>query len=112
MRKGDDGEMGNKWGVGGGGRKKKIKTFLVVTNIVASRPPEHRPTGTPTACAKMQGKYLLESEFFSGLVLFFFVFRNSFTLVGLQNDTNLALFSGHISNAPFLLKPQIRAVTG
>ena len=31
--------------------KKKIKTFLVATNIVASRPHERRPTGTPTARA-------------------------------------------------------------
>ena len=28
-------------------------TFLVVTNVVASRPPERRPTGTPTAHAKI-----------------------------------------------------------
>ena len=28
-------------------------TFLVVTNVIASRPPEQRPTGTPTARAKM-----------------------------------------------------------
>ena len=33
-------------------KKKKIKTFLVATNVVASRPPERRPTGTPTARAK------------------------------------------------------------
>ena len=26
--------------------------FLVATNVVASRPPEHRPTGTPHARAK------------------------------------------------------------
>ena len=45
MRKGRDGESG------GGGEKKKIKTFLVATNIVASRPPERRPTATPTARA-------------------------------------------------------------
>ena len=32
---------------------KKIMMFLVATNIVASRPPEHRPTGMPTACAKI-----------------------------------------------------------
>ena len=38
----DGGEMG----------KKKIKTFLVATNVVASRLPECRPTGTPSACAK------------------------------------------------------------
>ena len=43
MRKGSD----------GGEKKKKIMTFLVATNVVASRPPERRPTGTPTARAKM-----------------------------------------------------------
>ena len=35
------------------GEKKKIKTFLVATNVVASRPPECRPTGTPIARAKI-----------------------------------------------------------
>ena len=32
-------------------KEKKIKTFLVATNVVASRPPERRPTATPTARA-------------------------------------------------------------
>ena len=27
-------------------------TFIVATNVVASRPPERWPTGTPHACAK------------------------------------------------------------
>ena len=27
-------------------------TFIVATNVIASRPPERRPTGTPHACAK------------------------------------------------------------
>ena len=44
MRKGRDGENEKK--------EKKIKTFLVATNVVASRPPERRPTATPTARAK------------------------------------------------------------
>ena len=30
---------------------KKIMTFLLATNVVASRPPEQRPTGTATARA-------------------------------------------------------------
>ena len=33
-------------------KEKKIMTFLVATNVVASRPPERRPTGAPTAHAK------------------------------------------------------------
>ena len=33
-------------------KEKKIMSFLVATNIVASRPPEGRPTGTPHARAK------------------------------------------------------------
>ena len=33
--------------------KKKIKTFLVATNVVASQPPERRPTATPTARANI-----------------------------------------------------------
>ena len=45
MRKGRDGESG-------GEKKKKIKTFLVATNVIASRPPERRPTEAPTARAK------------------------------------------------------------
>ena len=47
MRKGDDGE-GKKTG-GGGKReeKKKIKMKIVATNVVASGPPEGRPTATP-----------------------------------------------------------------
>ena len=35
------------------GEKKKIKTFLVATNVVASRLPERQPTGTPTARANI-----------------------------------------------------------
>ena len=50
MRKGDDGEKKKT------GKKKKIKTFLVATNVVASRPPERRPTATPTARAKIMVK--------------------------------------------------------
>ena len=34
-----------------GSMMKKIMMILVATNIVASRPPERRPTGTPTARA-------------------------------------------------------------
>ena len=45
MRKGDDGEK--KWGG-------KIMVKIVATNAVASRPPERRPTATPTARAKIQ----------------------------------------------------------
>ena len=43
MRKVDDGKKEKK------NRKKKKKrmSFLVATNIVASRPPERRPTETP-----------------------------------------------------------------
>ena len=35
------------------GRKKKIMTFMVATNVIASRPPERRPTGTPHARANL-----------------------------------------------------------
>ena len=44
MRKVDDGEEKEK-------KRKKIMTFIVATNVVASRPPELRPTGTPHARA-------------------------------------------------------------
>ena len=32
-------------------KRKKIMTFIVATNVIASRPPERRPTGTPHARA-------------------------------------------------------------
>ena len=37
-------------------RKEKIMLFLVATNLVASRPPERRPTGTPHARANYKIK--------------------------------------------------------
>ena len=43
MRKDNDRENGK--------REWKIMMFLVATNVVASRPPERRPTGTPHARA-------------------------------------------------------------
>ena len=39
------------WKVDDGEKKKKIMSFLVATNIVASRPPVRRLTGTPHARA-------------------------------------------------------------
>ena len=33
-------------------RKEKRMAFIVATNVVASRPPKRRPTGTPHARAK------------------------------------------------------------
>ena len=36
-----------------GKENEKIMTFLVATNVVASRPAEGQPTGTPTACANL-----------------------------------------------------------
>ena len=52
MRKVDDGEKKKKKKRK---KKKKIMTFIVATNVVASRPPERRPTGTPHARAKKIG---------------------------------------------------------
>ena len=40
----------------GGNKWEKIKMFLVATNVVASRPPERLPTGTPTTCDKIMVK--------------------------------------------------------
>ena len=45
MRKVDDGEEKKEK------KKEKIMTFIVATNVIASRPPERRPTGTPHAHA-------------------------------------------------------------
>ena len=39
-------------GVKNGEKEKKITAEIVATNVVASRPPERRPTATPTARAK------------------------------------------------------------
>ena len=44
MRKVDDVEKRKK-------KREKIMTFIVATNVIASRPPERRPTGTPHARA-------------------------------------------------------------
>ena len=44
MRKVDDGEKR---------KKKEIMTFIVGTNVIASRTPERQPTGTPHARAKI-----------------------------------------------------------
>ena len=49
MRKVDDGKKKKKRE-----KKEKIMSFLVATNVVASRPPEGRPTGTPHARANRQ----------------------------------------------------------
>ena len=45
MRKVDDREKKTR-------RRKKIMSFIVATNVVASQPPECRPTETAHACAK------------------------------------------------------------
>ena len=50
MRKVDDGEEKRKKRKEK--KKEKIMTFIVATNVVASWPPERRPTGTPHARAK------------------------------------------------------------
>ena len=38
------------------GEKEKIMSFIVAINIVASRPPKSRLTGTPTARANTEGQ--------------------------------------------------------
>ena len=47
----DTGKRGGKGWLEGG--KKENKDVLGATNVVASRPPERGPIGTPTARAKM-----------------------------------------------------------
>ena len=37
-------------------------TFIVATNVIASRPPERRPTGTPHARAKKEKKKKKENN--------------------------------------------------
>ena len=60
MRKSDDGEKKREKR-----EKKEKKTFLVATNVVASRPPERRPTGTPTARAKsFYGRFFFRTKSF------------------------------------------------
>ena len=55
MRKVDDGEKKEKKKEKKGKKekRKKIRTFIVATNVVASRPPERWPTGTPHARANI-----------------------------------------------------------
>ena len=48
MRKVDDGKK----------KKRENNVFLVATNVVASRPPQRRPTGTPHAHANRMYKRL------------------------------------------------------
>ena len=36
-------------------------TFIVATNVIASRPPERRPTGTPHARANKTNKVFFRS---------------------------------------------------
>ena len=50
MRKVDDGKKR---------KRKKIMSFIVATNVVSSRPPERRSTGTPHARANFSGCELL-----------------------------------------------------
>ena len=54
MRNVDDGEEKKEKKKEKKRKRKKIMTFIVATNVVASRPPERRPTGTPHARAKMR----------------------------------------------------------
>ena len=49
MRKVDDGEKRKEKRK----KRKKIMTFIVATNVIASRPPKRRPTGMPHARAKI-----------------------------------------------------------
>ena len=51
MRKGDDG--GEKNGGKTGEKRDKRMMKIVATIVVASHPPERRPTGTTTALAKI-----------------------------------------------------------
>ena len=51
MRKVDDGEKKKEKKKKKKKKKEKIMTFIVATNVIASRPPERRPTGTPHARA-------------------------------------------------------------
>ena len=55
MRKVDDGEKKEKKEKK---ERKKIMTFIVATNVVASRPPEGRPTGMPHAPANRGDHHL------------------------------------------------------
>ena len=62
-------------------------TFIVATNAVASRPPERRPTGTPTACAKYHGGHednlkLAETYYLKGVNQIFAGFKAGEDTVG------------------------------
>ena len=69
MRKGRDGGETRKNG-GGRGRRKENYDILVATDVVDSRPPERRLTGTPTTHANfvsyLVGKVYVYSTVHSG----------------------------------------------
>ena len=58
MRKVDDAEKRIK---GKQKKKEKEKIIIVATNVVASRPPERRPTGTPHARANCVASLSIDS---------------------------------------------------
>ena len=61
MRKVDDGEKKRKRKKKRK-KKKKIMTFIVATNVNASRPPERRPTGTPHARANLRHRNVIYTK--------------------------------------------------
>ena len=58
MRNVDDGKKEKKEK-----KRNKIMTFIVATNVIASRPPECRPTGTLHACAKRMAFLVATTSF-------------------------------------------------
>ena len=117
MRKVDDGEEKEK-------RKKKkkkkekIMSFLVATNVFASRPPERRPTGRPHAranflrCYFVVNRLALSSTLILspkiGIFIVQIVYRPKNTLNFCQNLSYAILYQGNKSyqiHKPKLVKP-------
>ena len=71
-------------------------TFIVATNVIASRPPERRPTGTPHARAKIAWHTLgwKGNNFF-----FLNPLKNNLPFVGLQFQNKTW---SSVSNSSFL----------
>ena len=62
MRKVDDGEEKKK-------KKEKIMTFIVASNVIASRPPERRPNGTPHTLVPIKYGIVQISLFFKSVLV-------------------------------------------
>ena len=88
MRKGRDGEKkGEKM------EEKKVMMFLVATNVVASRPSERRPTGTPHARANRPPIHASLDNFTKELSFSFLLFLSAKEILVEKHNCPFQVFS-------------------